>query len=227
MRIALLEDDANQTHFISRVLGEAGHSVRAFATGRKFLADVAHESYDVLVLDWELPDISGLDVLRNMREQVTAQTPVLFLTHRDSEHDIVQALQAGADDYLIKPPRERELIARVSALARRGHVASPVSELSIGPYQFDLEHRTARLAGNTLQLTQREFDLAVFLFRNVGKVLSRAHIMESVWGRGAEATTRTVDTHMSRLRTELKLAPENGLRLTPVYGYGYRLETVG
>jgi DNA-binding response OmpR family regulator len=226
MRIALLEDDDNQAQWMTHVLEQAGHSVRAFATGRALLTDLSHESYDVLVLDWEVPDGSGLESLQAFRSRRDGVTPVLFLTHRDSEEDIVLALSAGADDYVVKPPRERELLARIAALGRRSLSDRAESLLAVPPYEFDLQARVASLRGVPIELSPREFALALFLFQRLGTVVSRAHVLETVWGRGANTTTRTVDTHVSRLRTALALGPENGVRLSPVYGYGYRLESV-
>jgi DNA-binding response OmpR family regulator len=226
MRIALLEDDPNQANWMAHVLTTAGHTVRSFATGRALLTDLSHESYDVLVLDWEVPDGSGLETLKAFRGRRDATTPVLFLTHRDTEEDIVLALAAGADDYVVKPPRERELLARIAALGRRALSDRAESALVVGTYRFDLANRTVSVAGHAVDLSPREYALALFLFQRLGTVVSRAHVLESVWGRGANTTTRTVDTHVSRLRTSLDIGPANGLRLSPVYGYGYRLESV-
>ncbi len=226
VRIAILEDDPHQSAWIEGVIARAGHATHLFGTGRALLAELGRESYDLLVLDWEVPDGSGLDVVRKLRTDQGRNVPVLFLTHRDSEEDIVLALQAGADDYLVKPPRERELLARIAALARRAGADSVRESLDVPPYHFDFASRTVTFHDRKIELTPREFDLAVFLFKRLGSVVSRAHVLESVWGRGANTTTRTVDTHVSRLRTALAIAPENGVRLVPVYGYGYRLEAV-
>jgi DNA-binding response OmpR family regulator len=222
-----LEDDPHQAAWIEGVLTGAGHRARLFAAGRAILAELARETYDMLLLDWEVPDGSGLEVLRRLRADQNRSVPVLFLTHRDSEEDIVLALESGADDYLVKPPRERELLARVAALARRGGAELGGDKYELPPYAFDSATRTVTLRGRRIELTAREFDLALFLFKRLGAVVSRAHVLESVWGRGANTTTRTVDTHVSRLRTALAIGPENGVRLVPVYGYGYRLEAVG
>ena len=226
MRIALLEDDTDQAAFVQALLERAGHTVHLFASGRALAADLSRESYDLLILDWQVPDLSGYQVLRALRAQFGDATPVLFLTHRDAEEDIVQALEAGADDYVVKPPRPQELLARVNALLRRGRRGGESGAIEYPPYSLNIEGRTVMVRGRPAQLTQKEFELALFLFRNLGKVSSRAHILEAVWGRGSEIGTRAVDTHLSRLRSRLAIGPENGLRLTPVYGYGYRLEPV-
>lgn len=225
MRIALLEDDTEQAAWIISLLENAGHQVDSLQRGRSLLRRIRSESYDLFMLDWELPDISGIEVLRQMREHREALTPVLFLTHRDSESDIVEALEAGADDYLVKPPRERELLSRISALERRAREPRPESGgLEAGPFRVDLRQRRILRDGVEIELTPREFDVAAMLFRNLGKVVSRAHILVAVWGRSDDTTTRTVDTHVSRVRTTLGLSSAIGVRLSPVYGYGYRLE---
>ncbi|MCC6172426.1 MAG: response regulator transcription factor [Gammaproteobacteria bacterium] len=227
MRIALLEDDPDQAAQLQALLERAGHAVHLFLRGRPLLNNLAHESYDVIVLDWVVPDVSGYDVLRTIRSQTVPHTPVLFLTNRDSETDIVQALEAGADDFVVKPLRERELLSRIKALGRRSHEHSVASEvLEIGLVRIDVAHREITRNGQPIELTPREFDVAVFFFRQPGKLVSRAHLMEVVWGRSSDASLRTVDTHISRLRQALGLSTESGVRMTPIYGYGYRLDVL-
>lgn len=228
MRIALLEDEREQAERVASVLQGAGHQVNIFGRGRALLKQINGETYDLIMLDWEIPDVSGYEVLKVIRAQLAARTPVLFLTHRDAEEDVVQALEAGADDFLIKPPRERELLARVEAAGRRSHDASPQDEaMVLPPFRIDLcTHRIER-DGVAIELTRREFEVAVLLFRNLGKVLSRGHIMQAVWGQNAATMSRTVDTHVSRVRKLLGLSAAIGLRLNAIYGYGYRLERTG
>jgi len=228
VRIALLEDEAEHAERVTSLLQGAGHCVSVFTRGRALLRDLNSETYDLIMLDWEIPDLSGYEVLRMLRMQPQMHTPVLFLTHRDAEQDVVQALEAGADDFLIKPPRERELLARVEAVGRRAREAQLQEEvLSLPPFRLDLNAHRIERDGVAVELTRREFEVAALLFRNLGKVLSRGHISQAVWGRGAITTTRTVDMHVSRVRKALALSPDIGLKLTAVYGYGYRLERTG
>jgi DNA-binding response OmpR family regulator len=225
LRIAFLDDDAEQAERISDLLQSGGHQVYVFNRGRALLGRLRMETYDVIVLDWEVPDLSGYAVLQVIRTQMELRTPVLFLTHRDSEADVVQALEAGADDFLIKPPRARELLARIDAMGRRVRESSAqLPAIDRPPFHIDLLHHQIERDGVALELTRREFEVAVLLFRNAGKVLSRGYIMDSVWGRGDSTTTRTVDMHVSRVRKVLGLSAAIGLRLTAIYGYGYRLE---
>ena len=225
MRIALLEDDPAQSDIVRLWLSGAGHICHSFDRSREFMRVLSHDSFDLLVLDWELPDVNGDEVLAWARANGHESVPVLFTTARDEEQDIVTALKAGADDYLVKPLRKEELLARINALARRsGGRASPRAGFRVGEFEIDPDRRLVTRHGATIDLTQKDFDLATFLFRNVGNLVSRGHILETVWGRSPELNTRTVDTHVSRLRTKLGLLPENGWRLTAIYQHGYRLE---
>ena len=225
MRIALLEDDPSQADLVRMWLGNAGHNVHAYERSREFMRVLARDSFDLLLLDWELPDVNGDAVLAWVRANVRKNVPVLFATARDREEDIVAALKGGADDYLVKPLRKNELLARVEALGRRHRPDRPEREvLRAGEFEIDIDRRVVTRAGVPVELTQKDFDLAAFLFRNIGSLVSRGHILESVWGRTPDLNTRTVDTHISRLRSKLSLTPEHGWRLSAIYQHGYRLE---
>jgi DNA-binding response OmpR family regulator len=227
MRIAVLDDDRSQTDLVSQVLTAAGHLCYAFNSGKEMLNQLRRESFDMLIIDWQVPDLSGAEVLHWAREKLSENLPVLFMTSRSGEDDIVTGLAAGADDYMIKPIRRGELVARVQALLRRAYpTQNAVEQIQFNQYVF--EPRTTRLtaAGEPIELTQKEFDLALLFFRNLGRPLSRAYILEAVWSRDVEIPSRTMDTHVSRVRSKLQLRPENGFRLAPVYSYGYRLEQI-
>jgi len=224
MRIAIIDDDAALGESVASSLTAVGWHCRLFGDGRSFLATLHRESYDAYVLDWGLPDMSGLDVLKAIRARVPGAVPVLFLTARDAEDDVIEALAAGADDFLVKPPRMGELQARLQALSRRAAGVAAVDVFEYDRFRFDLKTQQAWSSGAPVELTQKEFLLAVFLLRNLGKPLSRGHIRESVWGRDTEVPSRTMDTHVSRVRTKLSLRPDSGYLLAPVYSYGYRLE---
>jgi two-component system response regulator RegX3 len=225
VRIAMLEDDLDQANILGLWLEEAGYHCQLFETGKDFIKSISHESFDLLVIDWNLPDISGDQVLSWVRENLDWQVPILFVTARDSEEDIVYALEHGADDYMIKPVKRMEMLARIGALSRRtqtSHQDKPVIE--VGDLKVDNVLRQIFRDGEVIDLTGKEFDLALFLLRNVGRILSRGYILESVWGRSPDLNTRTVDTHISRIRKKLDLNAEHGWRLTAIYQHGYRLE---
>lgn len=224
MRLAILEDNHEHAQLLHEWLTAAGHSCRAYASGKEFIKDAGRESFDLMLLDWQVPDVDGMEVLRWVRANIAEHVPVLFLTGRNAEEDIVHALSSGADDYLIKPPRRMELLARIEALTRRGRPSEQV--LEYGPYRIDTARRIVSVHGIEMQLTNKEYDLILFLFSNVGRLISRGHLEEAVWGRGGEILSRSLDTHLSRIRRKLALNPENGYRITPVYSHGYRLERV-
>jgi len=226
MRIAILEDDTDQLALLRRWLVDDGHDVHGYLAGREMMKQAGRESFDLFVLDWQVPDVSGADVLVWLREHVSKTVPVLFVTVRDSEQDIVFALEKGADDYMIKPARRQELIARVRALLRRAYPREEQKLLSFPPFEIDLQRNEVRREGAVIDLTPKEFELAVVLFRNIGRLLSRGHLQETVWGRTGDLHTRTVDTHVSQVRKKLDLRQETGYRVVPIYNYGYRLEQI-
>ena len=197
MRIAVLDDDTNLLELVSTILNSAGHSVHPFNSGKDMLHNLRRDSYDMLILDWQVPDLNGTEVMHWVREKLPANLPILFMTSRSGEDDIVAGLAAGAE------------------------------HLEFGQYVFETRSARLTIAGELVELTQKEFDLALLLFRNLGRPLSRAYILEAVWSRDIEIPSRTMDTHISRVRSKLHLRPENGFRLAPVYSYGYRLEQMG
>jgi two-component system response regulator RegX3 len=225
LRIALLEDDLLLAKMMQGWLLEAGYDCQVFGLGKTLIYRLCQDSFDLIVLDWMLPDTDGIEVLRWIREHIDWPIPVLFVTGKDEEADIVLALEQGADDYMIKPVKRLELLARIKALSRRTIPQNGKQQvLEFGQYKLDLSTRKAFLNGVPIELTQKEFDLVSFLFRYAGRVLSRGHILESVWGRNPNLNTRTVDTHISRIRSKLDLRPEHGWQLKAVYQHGYRLE---
>jgi DNA-binding response OmpR family regulator len=226
VRFAIIEDDPAQMEVLTAWLKEAGHDVHGFALAREFMRVASRESFDLLLVDWMLPDLTGEQVLRWLRVERSNDTPAIFITSRDAEEDIANAFSAGADDYVVKPPRRIELLSRIEAVLRRAQPKSPNQTLTVGLYHFDLAKKTLGIDGASVDLTDKEFELAAFLFRNLGRLLSRGHLLEAVWGRNPSLATRTVDTHISRVRSKLNLRPENGFRLTPTYNFGYRLERI-
>jgi DNA-binding response OmpR family regulator len=222
--IGLLEDDPDQAALFRLWLESHGYATRHYPQAAEFRRKLGAESVDLLLLDWNLPDESGIEVLRALRGS-GARLPVLFLTSRNEEEDIIAGLRAGADDYLAKPPKQGELLARVDALLRRvGFQGETSEDEDASPYRIEVGRRRVTLNGREIVLTEREFDLALFLFRRRGRVVSRDALLEGVWNIRGDVATRTVDTHVSRLRKKLELGGENGWRLNAVYQHGYRLE---
>jgi two-component system response regulator RegX3 len=227
MHIAVLEDDPAQAELLQSWLTTAGHECTLFSLGNNLINALSQDSFDLLILDWNLPDINGTDVLSWVRKNMDWRIPVIFITCRDAEQDVVHALECGADDYMTKPAKQFETLARVLALERRSqsHVGKS-GVLEIPPYSFNPKSGIATCHGEQVQLTQKEFVLALYFFRNIGQLLTRTSILENVWDQHADLQTRTIDMHVSRLRNKLNIQPTNGWRLTSVYQHGYRLENV-
>jgi DNA-binding response OmpR family regulator len=225
-RILLVEDEPELAHLVARELEAAGYQVRPAGDGRAALEDFAAEPPDLVVLDWLLPGLDGLAVLRRIRE--TSAVPVLMLTARAEEVDRVLGLEVGADDYLTKPFGSRELVARVRALLRRherlqeqlaADRARGTATLRLGPLEVDPGAHLARLDGAPLELTRTEFALLDLLLRNRGRAFSRAYLHDAVWGEPAIEGDRSVDNAILRLRR--KLGPL-GDAIETVWGVGYR-----
>jgi two-component system, OmpR family, response regulator RegX3 len=222
VRIAYLEDDPDQAALIKRWLESAGHQCHHFDRGHALQRALAQESFDAFVLDWHLPDIDGLQVMKEIRGRAP-QAVVIFVTARDRDDELAKVLAAGADDFIGKPVRQAELLARIDARAKRIQVVRGAIE--VPPFELDRNARTLKRDGKAIALTDKEYALAEFFFTNLGQLLSRKHLLEAVWGLRADVKTRTLDTHMSRLRTKLGLQ-EGSLRLQSVQQFGYRLERV-
>ncbi|MGD9584061.1 MAG: response regulator transcription factor [Lysobacterales bacterium] len=225
--VGLLEDDPDQAELLRLWLEQAGYQVRWYCDSKDFRRRLGAESIDLLLLDWNLgDDSSGIEVLEWMRESAHQRLPVIFLTARNNEQDIVAGLQAGADDYVVKPAKRNELLARIQVILRRSGVSSqPMAWASeIEPYVIDIERRSIRFDERPIELTDREFDLAMYMFRRHSRIVSRESLLENVWNLSADVNTRTVDTHVSRLRRKLELNGDHGWVLNAVYQHGYRLE---
>lgn len=224
MRIAVLDDDQDHRDLVLQIIERAGHDGVAFPEGASLLRQLQRDVFDLLIVDWQMPGMSGVEVVRWVRANVQDRLPVLFVTQRDEERDVVEALACGADDYMSKPVRVHELLARVTALLRRSYPSSEAKQLVLGRYRLDLARREAFYGVQMIDLKPREFELAHCLFMQPGRLLSRDYLLQTVWGLASHVPSRTLDTHMSSLRAKLALRSERGVRLTAVYGLGYRLE---
>lgn len=213
MTVLIVEDDDALRELLSFHLTQAGFKVLEASNLQE--AWVRYKEAKLIVLDWMLPDGSGVDWLKQVRQHDTP--PVLMLTARASEMDRVSGLDAGADDYLVKPFSTPELVARLKALLRR---TQPDTEHIIGDLKVDEIKGTAQLAGKTLQLTRREFDLLAFLTAHPDRVFSRTDLLDRVWGEDFLGTERTVDQHVAQLRSLI-----GGDYIETVRGRGYRLVT--
>ena len=225
MRILLAEDDIETAEFIERGLEELGHLVLRAETGTDALHLASTETLDIIILDRMLPEMDGVAALRRMRA-AKVDTPVLMLTALGRIEDRVEGLEAGADDYLVKPFAFSELAARVGALARRRPVNTIATELQVGPLRMDLLKREVRRDGEVIALQPREFRLLEELLRNSDRVVTRTMLLERVWKFHFDPQTNIVETHISRLRTKLNEGGKPNL-IDTVRGVGYRIAKDG
>lgn len=225
MRCAVLDDDRAQTELVVKLLADAGYGCEVFHQGRTLVNRLRQDSFDLLIVDWNMPGMTGIEVLQSVRQGPHAALPVLIITSRSDNEDVVEGLAAGADDYIVKPLHPQIFIARVEAALRRAMLNRPTRRsATFGTYVFDVPTDTVTVAGEVIKLTAKEFALALALFENMSRPLSRAYLLDSIWGQSPDAETRTLDAHVSRIRSKLNLRADNGYRVTPVYSYGYRLE---
>lgn len=223
MEAIILEDDVDMAEMTAAYLETMNVNCRFAETGAQFRKEMVTKLPDFCIVDWMLPDTDGGECIQWARREFGWDMPILVLTAMDTEEDVVRGLKSGADDYLTKPIRQRELLARVEALTRRVARAEQ-GLLKAGAFEIDLAGQQMKMDGQLLNMTQKEIDLAYYLFTNPGKLFSRMHLLDKVWGISADVDTRTVDTHVSRLRKKLDLSGDKGFKLVPVYGQGYRME---
>ncbi len=220
--ILLVDDEQSITDFVSYNLAKEGFRVDVAANGEEALALALRKRYDLFVLDIMLPGMDGYELCRRLRSRTSA--PVLFLSARDTELDKVVGLEIGGDDYLAKPFGVRELIARVRALLRRGTAESPESgALTVSGITLDEDRHTAVGPQGPINLTPREFELLAALMKSAGKVVVREELLREAWGWEYITETKTVDTHIKRLRDKLAAAGFDPGIIETVRGYGYRL----
>ncbi|MBP5978693.1 MAG: response regulator transcription factor [Halomonas sp.] len=234
MRIAIVEDEkvifermrkALYEGFINRGIQS---NISAFETSAAFIHTVSRETFDLVLLDWHLPDGTGIDLLDWMKRYLKILPAVVIVTHRQEEVDVIQALDAGADDFISKPFRPRELAARAYAASRRKttYTTNQAHQLEFGCIKLNTQKETACISGQNITLTHQEFRLAYLLLNRLDSPLSRAYLYKYVWGRDNDLNTRTLDVHIHRIRKKLLLTAEHGWNLVSVYGYGYRLRSI-
>jgi DNA-binding response OmpR family regulator len=225
-QVLVIEDDEDIAKLIRLQLSELSCEVKLAYDGTVGLAEAEAKRYDLIVLDLMLPGIDGLEICRRIRSK-SHYTPILMLTSKSSELDRVLGLEMGADDYLTKPFSVLELVARVKAIFRRvDNLSKPDSEgqnlIETGELQIDVDKRTARLRGELVDLTAKEFDLLVHFARNPGRVYSRTQLLDSVWGYSHSGYEHTVNSHINRLRAKIEKNPNQPDYIQTVWGVGYK-----
>ena len=222
MKLLLVEDDAEAAQFVQRGLAEAGHTVDLATTADDGLHLALEGAHDVLIIDRMVPGGDGLSVVRAVREAGKA-TPVIFLTAVGGVRDRVEGFESGGDDYLVKPYAFSELLARVQALGRRSPAIDLRTRLEVGDLSLDLGGRTAQRGATRLDLTPQEFKLLEYLVRHSGQVVTRAMLLDKIWGFHFDPRTNLVDAHMSRLRAKVD-RPFGRELIHTVRGAGYTID---
>lgn len=221
MKLLLLEDDDEmRTHVVGLLLA-AGHVVDTCTTGPDAIFMATSTDYGVLILDRMVPDLDGLAVLKAIRA-AGVRTPALFLTALHSIADRVEGLEAGADDYLVKPFAGSELLARISALGRRQPISETITKLTVGDLELDLLKRTVTRAGTRIELQQQEYKLLEYLMRHAGEIVTRTMLLENIWSFHFDPGTNLIESHISRLRAKIDRGFDLELIQT-VRGAGYRM----
>ena len=220
-RILIVDDEPQMVRGLEDNLRFEGYETVSARDGRAALALAARESPDLVLLDVMMPGMSGWDVCRELRAK-GLEMPVIMLTARGEEADRVRGLEIGADDYVSKPFSLRELLARIRAVLRRPGPRQTLGELAFGDVQLDLRARVASKGGREVKLTRKEFELLRYLVEFRGEVITRERLLDEVWGYDRFPTTRTVDTHVLRLRQKFEDDPERPRLIVTVHGQGYR-----
>lgn len=225
-RVLIVEDEGSFADPLAFLLRKEGFSAAVAATGQQALEEFERNGADIVLLDLMLPGMSGTDVCKQLRTR--SAVPVIMVTARDSEIDKVVGLELGADDYITKPYSARELIARIRAVLRRGgeETDGPLGPavLEAGPVRMDVERHTVTVAGEEVSLPLKEFDLLEYLLRNTGRVLTRAQLIDRVWGADYVGDTKTLDVHVKRLRSKIETDPSTPQHLVTVRGLGYKYD---
>jgi len=224
-RVLIVEDEKSLSEPLAFLLEREGYEVKVAKDGPSALRAFERHGTDLVLLDLMLPGIPGTEVCREIRAQ--SQVPIIMLTAKDSEVDIVVGLELGADDYVTKPYSTRELLARMRAVLRRrvepDNDDSPV--ITAGDVRMDLERHTVSVRGEEISMPLKEYELLEFLLRNAGRVLTRGQLIDRVWGADYFGDTKTLDVHIKRIRSRIEERPSEPVMLVTVRGLGYRFET--
>jgi two-component system response regulator RegX3 len=222
--ILLVEDEASLSEPLAFLLQKEGYSVSIAEDGRRAVELFTQGEFNLVLLDLMLPELSGVEVCRAIRG--SSQVPIIMLTAKDSEVDIVVGLELGADDYVTKPYSSRELLARIKAVLRRQapSEAGDDSLLKSGHLMLDSDRHTLTVNGNMTAMPLKEFELLEYLMRNAGRVLTRGQIIDRIWGSDYFGDTKTLDVHIKRIRSRIEVDPANPELILTVRGLGYRFE---
>lgn len=223
-RILLVEDEIALSDPLSFLLEREGYEVEVAADGPSAVTAFDQDGADLVLLDLMLPGLPGTEVCREIRSR--SNVPIIMLTAKDSEIDIVVGLELGADDYVTKPYSTREMLARIRAVLRRRNEVEDFDEaiLEGGRVRMDVDRHTVEVDGEAVPMPLKEFELLELLMRNPGRVLTRGQLIDRVWGSDYFGDTKTLDVHIKRIRSKIELQPSEPVQLVTVRGLGYRFE---
>lgn len=224
MRVAISDDEQEILDQVASIVTAAGHEVSCYKNGLDIQNALKRETFDVVLLDWNMPGRTGIEVLQWATENIPSCPPFILLTSRPDKSDIVHGLESGAIDYIVKPETDEVIRARIQAAGRRTGGSGQSRHVNLGPYTLDRMEKTIKVHGEEAKVTAKEFDLVDLFFENLHRPLSRGYLFSRVWGGNVEMETRTIDVHISRLRAKLNLNPENGFVIRTVFGFGYRMD---
>ena len=224
-KILIVEDEDSVLDPLELLLSKEGFSIETARNGREGLDKFWKVSPDLVLLDIMLPEVSGTEVCRQIRAK--SNVPIIMLTAKDTEVDKVVGLELGADDYIVKPYSKAELVARIKAVLRRGageHSTGDGGVITAGPVTIDVDRHAVSIAGESISLPLKEFELLEFLVRNSGRVLTRTQLIDRVWGSDYFGDTKTLDVHVKRLRAKIETDPANPVYIQTIRGLGYKFE---
>jgi DNA-binding response OmpR family regulator len=224
--VAVLDDDQAMLGLLDRTIRQQGYACETFSNVEVFMAAVRRQQYDLIVIDWVMPQASGLDVVNVLRNELGIKYPIMMVSSRDLERDVAFALYKGIDDYAVKPLRPMEFLARLNKLLGRNIFIEHNAINDFEPYVFDEGLRTVWLKENVIPFAPKDFDLAFYFFQNLNLKLNRQQIYQAVFGDSYLATSRTLDTHAYKIRRDLHLDGRHGFKLNTLYGVGYLLSRV-
>ncbi len=222
-KILIVEDEESVLDPLELLLSKEGFSIITARDGKEALEKFTQTSPDLILLDLMLPEISGTEVCRQIR--IKSSVPIIMLTAKDTEVDKVVGLELGADDYIVKPYSKAELVARIKAVLRRQNSETQVDDLGVisaGPVNIDIDRHLVTINGDSISMPLKEFELLEFLVRNSGRVLTRAQLIDRVWGSDYFGDTKTLDVHVKRLRAKIETDPANPVYIQTIRGLGYK-----
>jgi len=224
MRIAIADDDPELLEQLHTALNQTDHQCELFRNGDQLVTSLKRETYDVVLVDWNMPGETGLSVVEWANEALEKPPAFILITSRSDKSDVVRGLEAGAVGYVVKPESQEVILARIEAANRRLRPPEPDRFATFGDYEIERLLKSITWKGEAVKMTNKEVELATLFFDNLNRPLSRAYIFGQVWGGVPDIESRTLDLHVSRVRSKLQLRPQHEFAIQTVFGFGYRMD---